>query len=413
MNRLVKSRAWVVMAATTLLVGCANMKSHDELTGQVQAAQRAGGLEAALQTLEASASDEAQRTALLYNLERGELLRLNKRYEDSTHAFMIADNKVKEWEEAAKTNPDKLLGTVGAATISERLKVYEGQDYEKVWLTTRLALNRVASGDLDTARVDIKRTHEREAVIAEFRAKETAAALAAKKPIFDALAATPIEKLPENPELMQQAIAGGRAAFRVNCVQCHGSGAAGSVGYPNLNDDDWLWGGDIATIHTTLVNGVRQPNNDLTRMSIMPAFGRDAILQPGEISDVADYVRTVSHQQPVTGASQRGAVVFAANCAVCHGPDGKGMRAMGAPNLTDAIWLYGSSRQAIVGSITNAHAGVMPAWGTKLSPVTIKMLAAYVHSLGGGEDFAAGAGQAEAAAAAVAATPAGAGNVQP
>ena len=181
MKRMVTSKAWVVMAATTLLVGCANMKSHDELTGQVQAAQRAGGLEAALKTLEASATDEAQRTALLYNLERGELLRLNKRYEDSTHAFMIADNKVKEWEEAAKTNPDKLLGTVGAATISERLKVYEGQDYEKVWLTTRLALNRVAAGDLDTARVDIKRTHEREAVIAEFRAKETSAAEAEAK----------------------------------------------------------------------------------------------------------------------------------------------------------------------------------------------------------------------------------------
>lgn len=176
MHRMIRSRVWAVMAVTALLVGCANMKSHDELTSQVQAAQRAGGLEEALKTLEASATDEAQRTALLYNLERGELLRLNKRYEDSTQAFMLADKKVTEWEEAAKTNPDKLLGTLGAATISERLKVYEGQDYEKVWLTTRLALNRVAAGDLDTARVDIKRTHEREAVIAEFRAKETTAA---------------------------------------------------------------------------------------------------------------------------------------------------------------------------------------------------------------------------------------------
>lgn len=181
MKPTVRARAWVAMAATSMLMGCATMKSHDELTGQVQAAQRAGGLDAALKTLEASATDEAQRTALLYNLERGELLRLNKRYEDSTHAFMIADNKVKDWEEAAKTNPDKLLGTLGAATISERLKVYEGQDYEKVWLTIRLALNRVAAGDLDTARVDIKRTHEREAVIAEFRAKETATAEAEAK----------------------------------------------------------------------------------------------------------------------------------------------------------------------------------------------------------------------------------------
>ncbi len=164
------------LALVLALSGCATMKSHDDLTNQVQSAQRAGGLAAALKTLEASATNDEEKTALLYNLERGELLRLNKDYEASTHAFMLADNKVKEWEETAKTNPQKLLGTVGAATISERLKAYEGQDYEKVWLTTRLALNRLSSGDLDSARVDIKRTHEREAVIAAFRAQETAAA---------------------------------------------------------------------------------------------------------------------------------------------------------------------------------------------------------------------------------------------
>lgn len=244
-------------------------------------------------------------------------------------------------------------------------------------------------------------------------AKETAAALAAKKPIFDALAATPIEKLPENPELMQQAIAGGRAAFRVNCVQCHGSGAAGSVGYPNLNDDDWLWGGNLKEIETTLIHGIRQPGDAATRMSQMPSFGRDKILSAEQVEDATSYLLTLSALEKPSQSSARGAAIYAANCVVCHGPAAKGNRTVGAPNLSDAIWLYGSSRQAIVGSITNAHAGVMPAWGTKLSPVTIKMLAAYVHSLGGGEDFAAGAGQAEAAAAAVAATPAGAGNVQP
>ncbi len=158
------------------LSGCANMKSHDALTGQMQASQKTGGVPAALKTLEASATTEDQKIALLYNMERGELLRLDRNYKDSTQAFLLADNKVKEWEEATKTNPQKLWGTLGAATISERLKVYEGQDYEKVWLTTRLALNRVAAGDMENARVDIKRTHEREAVIAEFRAKETAAA---------------------------------------------------------------------------------------------------------------------------------------------------------------------------------------------------------------------------------------------
>ena len=160
----------------SVLAGCANMKSHDDLTNQMQTSKAAGGIPAAIKTLEASATSEDEKKALLYNLERGELLRLNHQYPESTQAFLLADSKVKEWEDAAKTNPQKLLGTLGAATISERLKVYEGQDYEKVWLTTRLALNRVAAGDLDTARVDIKRTHEREAVIAEFRAKETAAA---------------------------------------------------------------------------------------------------------------------------------------------------------------------------------------------------------------------------------------------
>jgi len=142
----------------------------------MQTAQKSGGIAAALTTLEASATSADEKTAMLYNMERGELLRLNRNYKDSTQAFLLADIKVKEWEAAAKTNPEKLLSTLGAATISERLKVYEGQDYEKVWLTTRLALNRVAAGDMDNARVDIKHTHEREAVIAEFRSKETSAA---------------------------------------------------------------------------------------------------------------------------------------------------------------------------------------------------------------------------------------------
>jgi len=174
-------RLLTVLGVVLALSGCASMKSHDELTGQMQTSQKTGGIPAALKTLEASATSEDEKVALLYNLERGELLRLDRKYNDSTQAFLLADNKVKEWEESAKTNPQKLLSTLGAATISERLKVYEGQDYEKVWLTTRLALNRVAAGDMENARVDIKRTHEREAVIAEFRAKETAAAEAEAK----------------------------------------------------------------------------------------------------------------------------------------------------------------------------------------------------------------------------------------
>lgn len=215
---------------------------------------------------------------------------------------------------------------------------------------------------------------------------------AGRAPLMLALATTPIEAIPGNPELLRQAIAGGHAAFRVNCVPCHGSGAAGSPagtfgGYPNLNDDDWLWGGALTDIETTITHGVRFPGDDQTRMSQMPAFGRDGILTPAQIGDVVSHVRGLSGLEPASAAATRGAVIFAANCAVCHGSQGRGNRAVGAPNLGDAIWLYGSSRDDVTNTITNAHAGVMPAWGRRLSPATIRMLAVYVHSLGGGEGF--------------------------
>lgn len=220
-------------------------------------------------------------------------------------------------------------------------------------------------------------------------AADTAQAEGQRATTLAAIAATPIEQLPANPSLMQAAIAGGRAAFRVNCVQCHGAGAAGSKGYPNLNDDDWLWGGDLKTIETTLIHGIRYPGDDATRQSQMPSFGHDGILPPAQVEDVARYVRSLSGKVASGPAARRGAAIFANNCAVCHGPDGKGGRQVGAPNLADAIWLYGDSQADVVASVTNAHAGVMPAWGQRLDAVTIKMLAAYVHSLGGGEKFAA------------------------
>ncbi len=213
-------------------------------------------------------------------------------------------------------------------------------------------------------------------------AEEMSLADEAHRSAAEAIAATDIVKLAGKPELMRQAVAGGRAAFKVNCVQCHGAGAAGSEGYPNLNDDDWLWGGDLEAIHTTLLHGIRQPDDDQTRTSQMPAFGD--ILEPGQISAVADHVLSLSGKARDNAA---GAQLFADNCAVCHGADGKGQRAVGAPNLSDPIWLYGGSREAVVSQITRPRHGVMPAWQERLDPVTIKMLAAYVHSLGGGEDF--------------------------
>jgi len=203
--------------------------------------------------------------------------------------------------------------------------------------------------------------------------------------VRQALAATDIHKLAGNEPLMQAAIAGGSAAFKVHCVQCHGSGAAGSKGYPNLNDDDWLWGGDLATIEKTILDGVRQPGHDATRFSQMPAFGRDGILQPAQIEDVTSFVRVISGQEKASTSAVRGKAIFEANCAICHGPQGHGDRAQGAPNLADAIWLYGGDRATIAQTVANSRYAVMPAWGERLDPATIRMLTAYVHSLGGGE----------------------------
>lgn len=226
-----------------------------------------------------------------------------------------------------------------------------------------------------------------------------------RAPIISALTAVPVEQLAGNQSLYQAAVEGGRAAFKVHCVQCHGSGAAGSKGYPNLNDDDWLWGGDLTAIHYTLTHGIRQPDHDATRLSQMPAFR--GILNNQEIDAVASHVRTLSGLEKTAAKSAKGATLFATNCASCHGPDGKGLREFGAPNLADGIWLYGGDRAAITTTINEARYGVMPRWNNRLDPVTIKMLAAYVHSLGGGEANPAPPAQPEAAPAKVAA------NVQP
>lgn len=204
-----------------------------------------------------------------------------------------------------------------------------------------------------------------------------------RAPITNALSAIPVEELAGNEKLYQAAIEGGRAAFKVHCVQCHGSGAAGSKGYPNLNDDDWLWGGDLPAIHYTLTHGIRQPDHEETRFSQMPAFG--GVLSGGEIDAVAAYVQTLSGKVKPSARSAAGATLFANNCSSCHGTDGKGMREFGAPNLTDGIWLYGGDIASIKTTITKARYGVMPRWNNRQDPVTIKMLAVYVHSLGGGE----------------------------
>lgn len=163
------------LAAALLLSACATGPTHDSKVAATLDSTSQGNIEVAIKQIEAQ-TEGANKADLLLNLEKGELLRIGARYKDSLAAFEVADIKVNEWESAAKSNPAKLMGQVGAVLLGDNSRTYEGQDYEKVMLTTRMAMDRLSLGDLDTARVDIKRTHEREAVIAEFRAKETEAA---------------------------------------------------------------------------------------------------------------------------------------------------------------------------------------------------------------------------------------------
>jgi cytochrome c oxidase cbb3-type subunit 3 len=216
-------------------------------------------------------------------------------------------------------------------------------------------------------------------------ATEMSEAKAAQSVYLDKLLTTDVSEISADADLNQFAIAGGKAAFKVNCVQCHGTGAAGSAGYPNLNDDDWIWGGTVDDIYVTLQHGIRHPGNDDTRISDMPAYGADEILNRDEIADVAWHIRKISNQEFDAAGAERGASVYADNCAACHGDNGEGIREVGAPRLSDALWLYGGEHSEIVAQIVKPKQGVMPAWEARLGEATTKQLATYVHSLGGGE----------------------------
>jgi cytochrome c oxidase cbb3-type subunit 3 len=213
---------------------------------------------------------------------------------------------------------------------------------------------------------------------------DVAAAKAAQEKYRKGISAAALADIPKNPELMQFALAGGAALFGDNCSGCHGRGAQGSTGYPNLNDDDWIWGGALDNIHKTISYGIRS-GNEQAHATAMPRFGLDGALEPAAINDVASYVRSLAGLDADKAAAGRGAATFTDQCTVCHGEDGKGNVELGAPNLVDSIWLYGSSQQAVVTSVTTGRGGIMPAWEGRLDPVSVKMLTVYVHSLGGGK----------------------------
>lgn len=190
------------------------------------------------------------------------------------------------------------------------------------------------------------------------------------------------EEILADKYLLEFALNGGKASFKENCAGCHGDGAQGFKGYPNLNDDDWLWGGKIEDIYVTLLYGIRS-GHDKARFNEMPAFGKDKILSKKDINEVTDYVLSLTAK---SNSTEKGKELFAANCASCHGKNAKGNQDLGSPNLTDAIWLYGSDRKDIYETIFYSRAGVMPYWSERLDNAVIKQLALYVYSLGGGEE---------------------------
>lgn len=199
------------------------------------------------------------------------------------------------------------------------------------------------------------------------------------------LATIPVGEIEKDPALLALARARGKAAFGDNCAPCHGTGAAGAKGFPNLNDDDWLWGGKIEQIMQTIEFGARSGHAKAHEGNML-AFGKDGVLKPDEIVTVANYARSLSGLPTRQGYDKaKGEKIFADNCAACHGADGKGNQELGAPNLTDKIWLYGSDEATVIETITNGRGGVMPSWASRLDAPTIKALAVYVHSLGGGK----------------------------
>jgi len=193
-----------------------------------------------------------------------------------------------------------------------------------------------------------------------------------------------LAEIQDVPELFEFAMAGGKSAFAVNCSQCHGAGGAGAPGFPNLNDDAWIWGGSVDQIHETIRVGIRSSHDD-TRFNEMPAFLKAELLERREVDAVVEYVLRESGQDHDAAAAADGRAVYVAQCAACHQESGRGDPELGAPNLVDAIWLYGGSREEIWNTVANARNGVMPNWDDKLDPIVRKQLAIYVHALGGGE----------------------------
>ena len=181
--------------------------------------------------------------------------------------------------------------------------------------------------------------------------------------VFAEFRGRPVDALSKDAK----ALAIGHNVFANNCAACHGSAARGGPGFPNLTDADWLFGGDPATVVESITNG---------RSGVMPPW--QTVLGDDGVDKVANYVLALSGQKHDDAKAEAGKALYAASCIACHGPDGKGNTTVGAPNLTDDIWLYGGDLASIEATIRNGRMGQMPAWGKTLGEDRVRLVAAWV-----------------------------------
>lgn len=213
--------------------------------------------------------------------------------------------------------------------------------------------------------------------------RDVGALEASRAPLFQKLSSMPLDQVQSDPELFQFAQEAGKSAFADNCATCHGAGGQGAKGYPSLADDVWLWDGSVAGIRQSIFYGIRNGHPE-ARETMMPAYGRDGLLEANQIESLTQHILAISGDKAVAAQAIAGAELFAVQCSSCHGVAGKGDQVQGAPNLTDKEWLYGGTRDDIYNQIWNARGGAMPVWSERLKPGTIDALTVYVHSLGGG-----------------------------
>jgi cytochrome c oxidase cbb3-type subunit III len=217
-------------------------------------------------------------------------------------------------------------------------------------------------------------------------AQAQADAAAAQTTWRNKIAAMPLAAIEADDSTRRFAESAGRAIFLQNCAPCHGQNAQGQAGlFPNLADNDWIWGGKLDDIYTTLQHGIRNDDPD-SRSTQMPSFGADNILNATQIGQVADYVLTLRDpSQADSRKSLPGAQIFSDNCVSCHGDHGQGSHDFGAMALNGQVWLYGGAKEDIMRQVYRPRLGVMPSFGKRLDDVERKLVTVYVHTLGGGE----------------------------